>query len=442
MAKETRKKVITKKHLARLEREQRQTRLIIISSIAVVLLVIGSIGFGFFEQRVLQPLQPVAEVNGEKITTRYFQERARYVRYNLVNRANQINQLIQMLGDNPDFVQLYQNELQQTLSQLEPTYLGQQLLDTLINEALIRQEAKKRGIAVNAEEIDRALQEDFGYYAEGTPTPFATPPLETPPTFSPTQLALISLTPTWTPRPTATSTPTPEDTPTATPGATLTSTAVPSPTSTIGPTTTATPYTFEAYQSDLKQQFDAIQQSIGFKEEDIRALVEVDLLRKKLLDVIITDLSPEQEEVWARHIMVSTEDAAKQVLDRLANGEDFGALATELSTDTNTQSQGGDLKWLRRDEMEDRFGKAFTEAAFSLGIGETSQIVESESGWHIIQVIGHEIRTMTQTDFESFKQSKFQDWLDQMHQASTIKTYEYWMERVPTEPSFSTSSVQ
>ena len=87
------------------------------------------------------------------------------------------------------------------------------------------------------------------------------------------------------------------------------------------------------------------------------------------------------EEITASHILCSTEVASnKEALkSRLAKGEDFEELAREVS-DCPSGSQGGDLGSFGRGRMVDEFDKA----AFDLEVGETSEVVETEFGYHLI----------------------------------------------------------
>jgi len=91
---------------------------------------------------------------------------------------------------------------------------------------------------------------------------------------------------------------------------------------------------------------------------------------------------PAETEIHAHHILVATEDEAKQVIAELKKGGDFAALAKQHSTDPGGQ-QGGDLGWFKKSEMVPEFA----DAAFALKPGETSQTpVKTQFGWHVIHV--------------------------------------------------------
>ena len=97
--------------------------------------------------------------------------------------------------------------------------------------------------------------------------------------------------------------------------------------------------------------------------------------------------------VTASHILVAARtglhpdiDArrarAEALLDRLARGENFAALAREHSDDTGTRARGGDLGTFTRETHT----ATFDEAAFSLAPGQTSPVIQTEFGFHIIRV--------------------------------------------------------
>jgi peptidyl-prolyl cis-trans isomerase D len=91
-------------------------------------------------------------------------------------------------------------------------------------------------------------------------------------------------------------------------------------------------------------------------------------------------------------------ELAESVLAKVrANPADFGRLAKEYSKDPGSAQKGGDLDWFQRGMMV----KPFEDAAFSLKQGETSGLVESDFGFHIIRVTG--IEPATTKPFEEVK---------------------------------------
>ena len=87
------------------------------------------------------------------------------------------------------------------------------------------------------------------------------------------------------------------------------------------------------------------------------------------------------ERVRARHILVGTEQEAKDILGRLNKGEKFEDLAKQFSLD-GSKDYGGDLGYFTAPEMVPEFSKA----TFALKTGETSPPVKTDFGWHIIRL--------------------------------------------------------
>jgi parvulin-like peptidyl-prolyl isomerase len=436
----------TKKHLARVEREKIQTRNITIASVITVVLVLIVIGYGILNQTVLQQIRPVATVNGDRITVDTFQAQTRYARYTLVNNASSTFQFAQMFGSDVNTQMSFAQQLQQYQAQLVPNVMGEQVINRLVEDLLIRQEADRLGITVTKEEVEKAFEEAFRYFPEGTPTSTATlEPIPTS-TLSAQQLTLIPPTATATITPTidltqtaaaelitTTGTVTVEEAATATPTLEPTSTPNVPPSPTTVPTETATPtaYTRDAYETQYADTVTQFGDQFDVKEKDLFYVLESQLYRQKVMETVIADLPRTSEQVWALHILVETEELAKEILTRLEQGEEWGALASTYSTDTSNKDKGGDLGWFGKGRMV----AEFETAAFALAVGETSQPVQTQFGYHIIRVLGHEERPLSDDEYQQTMQAEFQKWLDEQRESAEIKVEDFWTEIVPTEPT-------
>jgi peptidyl-prolyl cis-trans isomerase C len=134
----------------------------------------------------------------------------------------------------------------------------------------------------------------------------------------------------------------------------------------------------DEYKSRLAlYQAKALRDTLFFQK--IRPLVSEDEV-KKAYDEEASKVQ-DTERVRARHILVATEKEARDVLAKLKAGEKFEDLAKKVSLD-GSKDFGGDLGYFTAPEMVPEFSKA----AFALKVGEVSEPVKTDYGWHIIKV--------------------------------------------------------
>jgi len=417
-------KIVTKKHIARLERERRQVRLIRGIAIAGIVVVAILLIYGYLNLNYLQLRQPVAEVNGEAITTGHWQERIQLQRVNLLNQYNTYVFYQQNFG-----LDTSQQQQEITSALQLPEILGQQVLDQLVDEAMIRQEAKARGISVSAEEVEGAIQTAYGFFPNGTQTPSITPTEFSLPTLSSQQLTLVPPTASSTVGPASTSVPSSTPDPSITPTATFT--AAP-PTPTFVPeaaTATSTPYTLDGFKTQYEEALVNFKTN-GISEATVRSLFEANLLREKLQKEITAEITGTEEKVWARHILVADTTGLGIVRSLLLSGMDFAEIAKKYSIDTGSGAVGGDLGWFGRGAMVPEF----EEAAFSQEIGEIGEPVQSEFGFHFIQVLGHDNIPISATQLQQNRETAFREWLAKAKEEATITISETWKESIPALP--------
>ena len=433
------KAVLHKKHVARLQREQQQSRMILYAFVGILAAVVLLLVYGYLDINYFQLQKPVAKVGDTEILASQFEPRVRMQRQQILAQYNQYAQYGQLFGMD------VQTQLTQLETQLNSTEtIGQSVLDQMINEQLIRLEAAKRGITVSDAELNEAKQSSFAFFPNGSPTPTVTPTEVTLPEVPAEAYKIV----TKTPLPTATleftvtpegTTGTTEATATAQPSATPTATLEPIPTATQGPTATAsptaTPYTLEGFNTQFSDAQERMQK-LGLKEKDYLEFFDLQVLERKLLDDLTAELPRVEKQVWARHILVADEVTALTVIERLNNGEDFAVLAKELSTDTGSAQNGGDLGWFGSGAMV----AEFETAAFALEKpGDyTTTPVASDFGFHIIQLIAKQDRPLTAEQYDAAKNKVFSEWLTAAREEYGVETFDIWKQHVPTEPNFVT----
>ncbi|MHA6251639.1 peptidylprolyl isomerase [Oceanobacillus sp. CAU 1775] len=155
--------------------------------------------------------------------------------------------------------------------------------------------------------------------------------------------------------------------------------------------------TDEMVQSELdksKEQFGenfdmVLMQNQISSEEEYANIIYASLLQEQALaeDIEITDADIEERyermktEIDAQHILVPDEETANEVKTKLDDGGDFGELAAEYSIDGSAESEGA-LGYFSAGRMVPEF----EDAAYSMEVGEISDPVQSEFGFHIIKV--------------------------------------------------------
>lgn len=417
-------RIVTKKHIARQQREATQTRIITVIASLGIAAVLLLVAYGYLKLNVFALRETVAEVNGEKITIGDWQERVRLERIRELNLLQTYAFYQQNFG--MDTTQ-QQQQIMMTLG--TPSILGQQVLDTMIDEVLIRQEAQKLGITVSEDELEKSLQEVYGFFPEGTYTPTVTSTAFSTPTLSSEQLTLYPSTATPTTAPTSTVAPT--NTPDLSVTPTTTATIAP-PTPTFVPelpTETATPYTLDGYKSEYQKTLDTLK-DYDISEAALRSIYEAQLWRQKLSDKMTTDTPRTEEQVWARHILVDSEVEALAAKELLNQGVDFAVVAQKYSKDTGSGSNGGDLGWFGNGMMVPEF----ETAAFSQEAGVIGEPVQSQFGYHIIQVLAREERPLNDSQYQQARDTAFSDWLTKTKETATYTIFDIWQDRVPLEP--------
>lgn len=157
-----------------------------------------------------------------------------------------------------------------------------------------------------------------------------------------------------------------------------------------------------------------------YTPEEFAASLRTTLVTNLVRDQLTADLAGIVRQVHARHILLRTEQDAKDTLARLQAGEDFAALAGALSQDEVTRAQGGDLGWFTADEL---LVPTLAQAAFALQPGQIAGPVPTELGYHVIQTIEFAEREVDLERRVSIAQARFENWLRPLVDNAVIQQY-------------------
>ncbi len=393
-----------------------------IVGLIAAILIIGFVVVGF-----IQPQQPVATINGKEISMGDWQDQVRY------QRAQIISNLEQFLENANGDVGLIQQLLGQQLTLMLPgeeDTLGALVLDNMIEDQLIRDEAELRGIFVSEADVQARIGENYNYFPNGTPTPLPTATASPQPTASltpiPTQV-ITEVVPTATPFPTL------EPQPSRTPGA------------------TATLVSADSFQEQYAETLADLEQ-YGASQTLFEKGVESQLLREQLEEALAEEAGYDTEELQASLFILTYDDEAGANAG-MGQIEADGFItiwnkvkSVPFDSENPAPGRAQEQLWLSQSQVGSFLGVAAAEAAFDLPLGEPSQVLtqtvaaatedgEETTAYHILMVSGREIRPLTQGAIDQQKQEILTAWLEEQRNANVEQFESRWQDRSPSQPS-------
>ena len=438
---------LSRKEFLRQRKQAEKTNQIRLAVIAVGALLGLILLTAVIVEYVVRPRQAIVQVGEETITLAEWQERVRFERAQiLIGIENAVDTFFN--GDIGTAQQVFGQQLSQQLSILQdPETFGEQILNQMIDEIIIRQEAQSRGLTVTEEEVDAAIGERYSYYDGGLPTPFPTS--------------------TQTPVPTPSITPIPTQAITTTEGVTEVATLEPTLEPTVGPTSTplptATPVSQEAFEEAYNEELAAYQDK-GANEALFRYVVEQNLYAEKLLEAVADERADEidLEELQANLLVLSfgTEEEALDYQQRIEESDFItvwntvrsDALATppvatdgtETTAEPTSTVQATEYVWRNEAALEMTVGITNTATIIDdLEIGEVSGILENivaaadgtgSTTYYIVQLGGREMRELGESNVSQQEQQVFQAWIQEIR-LDRFEDLGNWRGRAPRQPA-------
>ncbi len=449
------------------ERERNLRMMSIVGGIVGVALIL--VLYGVINELVIKPNSVLAQVEDRTIVTRDFWQQSRLRQSELENQRLRLQIFSQQFGDSSLFASQIAS-INATLA--SPLTLGTQVLNDMIEGAVLQIKAPEVGVAVTDEEVEETLREEVARGQGALTVPQATATADA-------AVEATATAETFTPTPLPSPTPTPEDDAASEPTATAASETIETQEEEAPTPEPPAVLTDDLYEEGLGTLEENLRDNAGMNLASYREVIRARLLRTNMSETISQDLvSATEEQVRVRHILIAvdpepeeppppeteepaggTDDGtpppapesaddngesippptaegspppseewnpdtngdgrvddaealafAQMLHQRILDGEDFADLALRFSNDPGSGSQGGDLGWAGRG----RYVPEFDEVAFSLEVGAMSAPVKTSFGYHIIEVLERdEERPKEEAALQQEYAEAFQTWLQE-----------------------------
>ena len=394
-------KQLTRRQMARRDREIRTQRIMTAAAIGVGVVIFLVLVYGIVTEVFIKARRPAAQVGDVTITAREFRGRQAYERWMTQLEIFQYQSYLSELStqqldlttstvtdtlegplDLDDGTSVLIEQLQAQVSSLQgrlsPDFAGtygKQVLDVMIEEELLRQEAAIRGITVSEDEIMQRTELMLGYDRDA-----ATDVLTDTETFTDT---------------------------------------LPLP---------------QQDFDDLYQQFKTnVLEVTRFSEEDFQAMMAAQLFRERLQTELAEDIEQVQDQVETIIYTLPTEEAAEALRSELnAEGADPQALVEELNADEDSLTSAYSMPWLPEGYLSSFLDVEIERVAFNTPTGTASPVVLVPDGqYFVVYVLGHEERELSADVLASLEQQAYSDWLAQ--QMELRVDYLAWEDAVVTD---------
>ena len=394
-------KQLTRRQLARRDREIRTQKIMTASAIGVGVVIFLILVYGIVTEVFIKARRPAAQVGDVTITAREFRVRQAYERWmtqleifqyqsylselstqQLDLTTSTVTETLEAPLDLDDGTSVLIEQLQAQVSslqtQLSPDFAGsygKQVLDVMVEEELLRQEAAVRGITVSEDEIMQRTELMLGYDRDA-------------------------------------------------------STDVLTDTETLTDTLALPQQDFP----DLYQQFKTnVLEVTRFAEEDFQAMMAAQLFRERLQTELAEDIEQVQDQVETLIYTLPTEEAAEALRSELnAEGADPQALVEELNADDDSLTSAYSMPWLPEGYLSSFLDVEIERVAFNTPVGTASPVVLVPDGqYFVVYVLGHEERELSTDVLASLEQQAYSDWLAQ--QMELRVDYLAWEDAIVTD---------
>jgi peptidyl-prolyl cis-trans isomerase C len=150
----------------------------------------------------------------------------------------------------------------------------------------------------------------------------------------------------------------------------------------------------------------------GYTDASFRSALRRSAEAAWMRDKIVAGVPSTAEQVHVQQILLYNQDTAEKFLSQLNEGADFDELAVQADPLTR-----GDLGWIPRGYL---LSKQIEDAAFLLPVGEHSEVIATDVGFHIIKVLAHETHPLSPDAYLALQELALKNWIEEQRKQATI----------------------
>lgn len=424
------------------QREAMYQRWLYIGLGVAAALIVLSLGIGALWQYQIMPNQVLAEVNGEKITRK---EYWKYQDINLYHQARYYEELARgVTGNNQSQFLMYATQLDNLRKDIYgSTDVDAATLTQMVDDRLYIKAAEDQGVDMSKPVLlDYALNNfapTTSPVVPALPSPtmiperaaWATQTAEAQQTAQAEQDAMLATQQALQQgTPPAIATPVDSNAAVASPVAIGTPGATPIAEATPDPAVVRT-----NAESDYQSFVNTVLKDTKMSEDEyLEYFAKPRVARAHVDAAILNDIPQRANQVELSHIMVPTEERANEISQKIANGEITFEEAAEMdSIDMATANNGGQLGWVVEGELPEELDAV----AFATNVGEVSQPVQSQFGWHLLKVTDkQDERALTPNQYSEARTAATNTFMEKLRAESSIKSDKYQPSTLPTPTQF------
>jgi len=155
--------------------------------------------------------------------------------------------------------------------------------------------------------------------------------------------------------------------------------------------------------------------------EEMRERLRSDMTATQMANQIAESVPTVTEHIHARHILVDTQEEAQRIRNLILAGGDFETLARTYSQDISTRDVGGNLSFFPAGVLT---SVEVEQAAFALEPGQVSEVISSNLGFHIVQVVSSDPnREIDPENLRLLRDKAVRDWLNDLKLSGDIQIF-------------------